>query len=149
MFRELRDRVLEEPLTYIIIGAVLAITLARTYVFLGGDLNLMYDGVTLHHFFFGAILVAIIGIIFFDLSEHHLKSRLKKSVLALFFGMGLGLMIDEANLLLVGGQNYTLAQYYSPTELSIESGVLILLFCVLMFRILVGSIRHRKSRRNN
>lgn len=145
MLKELRDRFLNTPLSFIIIGSVTSIVIARTYVLLGGDLNLTYYGVTFHHFFIGAIIVAVIGIAFFDLNEHHLKNRLLKSLLAFIFGMGFGMIIDEPTLLLVGGQSYTLDQYYSPLNLSIEFGILALLVVVLLVKVFVSSYRNNRK----
>ncbi len=127
MLRKWRDEVLSNPLAYIIVGAVFAITIARIYVFLGGNTGFIFDGITIHHFFIGAFLLVIIGILSFTLSDHKSKSNLLRNPLALFFGFGFGLVLDEANIVLIGGQAYTLAQYYSAYAVSFEFGVIALL----------------------
>jgi hypothetical protein len=144
MVEKLKDRALRMPLTYIILGALVAIVSARTYVLLGGDLNLSYGGVTFHHFFTGAIIVAAIGVIVFELDGKYMRDRFTKSLLAFIFGTGLGMIIDESTLLLVGGQSYTLAQYYSPLNLSIEFGALGLLFALFLLRLFISSFSNKR-----
>ena len=126
-FKKIKERVLESSLLYVIIGALTAITLARVYVFLGGSVALVVDGITLHHFFIGAFLMAIVGVLSFVMAEHKSINVILKRMFPFFFGLGFGLVIDEANLLLIGGQDYTLVNYYSIYNVVFEFVVILLL----------------------
>ena len=57
------DRVLGNPVLYVLVGTLLAITVARIYVLLGGAVTLAYNGVYLHHLFYGVIIVVVVGIL--------------------------------------------------------------------------------------
>lgn len=149
MLEKWRDAVLDNPLSYIIIGAVLAITLARMYVFLGGNTGFTIDGITIHHFFIGAFLLVIIGILSFTSSGRKSSSKSLNKALALFFGLGFGLVLDEANLILTGGQAYTLAQYYSTYNVSFEFGVIAFLLAWLFLSTYLGNRNNANHRKQN
>jgi hypothetical protein len=125
--KEIKEYVLEASLLYIITGALTAITLARIYVFLGGSVELVVNGITFHHFFIGAFLMAIVGVLSFVIAEYKSTNVVSKKLLPFFFGLGFGLVIDEANLLLIGGQAYTLANYYDAYNIAFEFIVILLL----------------------
>lgn len=133
-----RDSVLSNPLAYILIGAIVAIVVSRIYVFLGGFTSLTIDGVTFHHFFGGVALMAVVGILSFFLNDRARGSGIIRRVLALLFGIGMGFVIDEANLFLIGGQNYTLGQYYVPADIFTEFVIVAILFAALILTTLFG-----------
>ncbi|MCL5009614.1 MAG: hypothetical protein M1433_01365 [Candidatus Parvarchaeota archaeon] len=147
-FNKTIEKLVHNPILYVILGAITAILIARVYVLLGGSVTFTYDGIYLHHLFYGVILVAIVGILAFlfndKLSEHN---RLKKT-LAFLFGLGLGLIIDESNLLILTGQEYSLTQYYSYYNIIIEFSVIILLIVALVVSVMTRALldRYRKKR---
>ncbi|MFW5999510.1 MAG: hypothetical protein ACOCQC_02500 [Halanaerobiaceae bacterium] len=78
----------------------------------GGDLrfyigrNIILFGYHIHHFYFGILLISIAG--WLSLLESKLLSREK---LALMYGAGLGLLMDEIGLLLTWGDYYSSLSY--------------------------------------
>lgn len=142
------DRVFGNPVLYVLVGTLLAITVARIYVLLGGAVTLAYNGVYLHHLFYGVIIVVVVGILSFLFNERAFRNEALKKVLALAFGFGVGLIIDESNLLILTGQEYSLSYYYSPYNVAIEFTVVLLLVIGLVVSTVAQTLisRHRKKR---
>ena len=78
----------------------------------GGDLNfyigrnIILFGYHIHHFYFGILMIALAG--WFSITDTGFKSRKK---LAAFYGIGLGLLMDEIGLLLTWGDYYSSLTY--------------------------------------
>ncbi|MCL4406849.1 MAG: hypothetical protein M1573_02420 [Candidatus Parvarchaeota archaeon] len=131
-FEILRDRVLHNPFLYILAGILVGIGVARLYVFLGGNLNVQYDGIVFHHFFLGMLLVIVVGALVFLFYEKFSRSRRFRDFMALLFGFGVGLIVDEANFLVSTARLYSLSQYYSADNIYAEFGTLAV-FAVIFF----------------
>jgi hypothetical protein len=106
--------------SYSLIGSVVAIVSARTYVFLGGSLDFTIFNHVLHHFYYGVSLLIFAGI---------LKLRkVPESLIFFVVGLGLGFISDEFDLLLSIGRSYTLQLYYAPLNLSMDVILVLVLF---------------------
>lgn len=131
-YEVLKRRLVSSPFLYILAGILAGIAVARLYVFLGGDLNVRYGGILIHHFFIGILLVMAVSAIMFLFYDKAARSVKLRSFLSFFFGFGVGLIVDEANLLVSTAQLYSLSQYYSVYNVYAEFGV-IAVFAVLFF----------------
>ena len=128
---DIYSQVKDNSFLYIVIGVVLAILIARSYVYLGGDVNLTVSGVSFHHFFIGIILVISVGLASFLFYEEKQTNVLVKRTLALLFGAGIGFIVDEANFFVSAVQVYTMSQYYSSANITSETAIVIVL--VILF----------------
>ena len=141
------EHVKNNPFLYIVIGVVLAILIARSYVYLGGDVNLTVNGISFHHFFIGIILVISVGLASFLFYEEQRTNMVVKRILALLFGAGIGFIVDEANFFISAGQVYTLNQYYSAANISSETVIVIVLVALFVADAFLHSkIRNRRRR---
>ncbi len=142
------NKVFANPILYVLIGTLTSIAAARIYVFLGGAVTLTFDGIYLHHLFYGVIIIVAVGILSFLLNERTFRSASLKNVMALAFGFGLGLVIDESNLLILTGQEYSLSLYYSAYNTIVEFVVILLLITALAASIVLQTLlaNHRKKR---
>ena len=68
--------------------------------------NIILFGYHIHHFYFGILMIAIAG--WFAITESGFESKEK---LAAFYGIGLGLLMDEIGLLLTWGDYYSSLTY--------------------------------------
>ena len=68
--------------------------------------NIILFGYHIHHFYFGILMIAIAG--WFAITESGFESKEK---LAVFYGIGLGLLMDEIGLLLTWGDYYSSLTY--------------------------------------
>lgn len=117
-------------------GLVIAILIARSYVYLGGNIGLGYDGITFHHIFLGIILVLISGILFFTLNNLIYKNKKFMYSLAFIFGFGMGLITDETNFLVSVGENYNLSNYYQPLNIYSDVIFIGILICIFVYSFL-------------
>ncbi|EGD71867.1 MAG: hypothetical protein CSMARM5_0064 [Candidatus Parvarchaeum acidophilus ARMAN-5_'5-way FS'] len=132
-----KKRILDNPSLYMLLGLVIAILIARSYIYLGGDIGLGYDGITFHHIFLGIILVLISGITFFSLNDLTHKNKKFMYSLAFIFGFGMGLITDETNFLVSVGENYNLSDYYKPLNTYVDVifiGILLFIFVYSFFK---------------
>ncbi|MCL4399387.1 hypothetical protein M1293_02685 [Candidatus Parvarchaeota archaeon] len=132
-------KIFNDQIFYLFLGVIIAIAVARLYVFLGGSVNISYNGIVIHHFFIGIILLIITGFIMFLLHDHQLRMRKLRNFLAMLFGFGVGLIIDEANFFISAGQIYTLSQYYSSYNLYSESIIVITILVILVLSLLFNN----------
>ncbi len=123
---------------YLLLGIILAILVARGYVYFGGDLGLGYDGITFHHIFLGIILVLLSGITFFSFNSFLSKRKQAMNLLAFIFGFGTGLITDETNFLVSAGEYYNLSNYYQPLNVYVD-----VIFIILTFSLFIYSIFRR------
>jgi Ca2+/H+ antiporter len=143
--KKILDSFLSNPLMYVLIGALLAIVVARTYVFLGGTTDVVINGITFHHFFFGVALIAVVGILAFIVNAKVLRNRRIMRFLAFLFGFGIGLVVDETNLFLIGGLNYTGFQYYLPADVVAEFVVVLIMFLALVITVIFDVYGGKRS----
>lgn len=68
--------------------------------------NIIIYGYHIHHYFFGILLIAVTGWLAIVGSTY-----LSKEKLAIFYGIGLGLFMDEIGMLLTEGDYYTSLSY--------------------------------------
>ena len=68
--------------------------------------NIILFGYHIHHFYFGILMIALAG--WFSITGTGFRS---KSKLAAFYGIGLGLLMDEIGLLLTWGDYYSSLTY--------------------------------------
>ncbi len=134
----LERTILENPTFFIFIGILLAIIFARTYVAFGGNINLEVDGVVVHHFFIGIIFVIVSGLVFFAFNKDLTKNKYLMDLLAMAFGFGTGLIVDEANFLISTGEIYTLTQYYSVYNIIVELAVLAIIGIIFVASLVRG-----------
>jgi hypothetical protein len=121
MSRKTKKSLLNNTGLYLLLGIILAILVARAYVYMGGDLSISYYGIIFHHIFLGIILVLVSGFAFFSLNSMLSKNRLAMNLSAFLFGFGAGLITDEANFLVSVGEYYNLSNYYQPLNLYINA----------------------------
>ncbi len=131
---KLNDAILNNHVFYLLIGAVIAIALARAYVYFGGNVGIMYHGILFHHVFLGLVLVLISGLVF--ILFFNSLGKLYLHVFSFVFGFGAGLITDEANFIIETGQNYTLSQYYSYYNLYFDSALILILILILLISII-------------
>ncbi len=130
----------ENPFTYVLIGAIIAILAARGYVLIIRT-NFSIGGVEMHHVFYGVALLIIGGFIYFYTNQRE-KRGIARFALFLF-GAGCGLVADELNFFTYNSSAYSLIQYYS--ESNVYSDVFLLLMLFLLF--LIGLNIQTKSKR--
>ena len=135
MVKSSGKKLLEQPSIYLLLGIVSSIVIARLYVYLGGNLDLGYDGIRFHHIFLGIILVIVSGIVFFALDEQLRRSNTAMCLTAFVFGFGVGLISDEANFLISVGQYYNLSNYYEPVNLYTDAVFILFAFLLFIFSI--------------
>lgn len=128
-----KGRLLRNSAFYLLLGIVLAILIARSYVYFGGNLSLGYGGVTFHHIFLGIILVLASGILFFSLNSSLNRNRAFMNILAFVFGFGAGLITDESNFLVSVGEYYNLANYYQPLNLYVDVTLMVVAAAMLLY----------------
>ena len=105
--------------SYSMLGSLIAIILSRSYVLLGGSLNFSFLGHELHHLYYGLGILILLPI---------LKKRgLSYQWIFFLIGFALGLISDEADLLLSIGSPYTLRLYDNPINFATDL-ILILTF---------------------
>lgn len=138
--------ILENPLTYVFFGTILAIAASRLYVLSGAPVTIIIDGVSFHHFFIGVALMAVTGILSFLLQENSLTESFARRFLALLFGAGLGLVIDETGIFLVGGQGFTLSTYYLSADIIAEAIMVLILFTAWICSIWISVKARSKDR---
>lgn len=146
MRTSLKQLILNNTFFYVVIGFFSAVFLARAYIYFGGDLNLTLGGVTLHHFFYGIVLVIFSGLASFFYYEEKFRMPKLRYFLAWLFGLGVGFITDETSFLITAGQIYTLSQYNSIQNVMAEAAiVIVILFALLLstLRIYIASKRHR------
>ncbi len=131
--------VLRNPTFFIFVGIVLAVLVARSYVALGGNLNYKIGGIVIHHFFIGIVIVLVSGLIFFPFYKSLSRHYKGMNLMAMLFGFGTGLIIDEANFLISTGETYSLIKYYSVYNTLVEITVLVAVAAIF----LVGLVRSR------
>ena len=102
-----------------LIGSLVAIILSRSYVLLGGSLNFFFIGHELHHLYYGIGILILLPIL--------RKRGLSYQWIYFLFGFALGLVSDEADLLLSIGSAYTLRLYDNPINFATDL-ILILTF---------------------
>jgi len=68
--------------------------------------NIIINGYHIHHFYFGVLLIAIAG--WFSITGSKYFSKVK---LAILYGIGLGLFMDEIGMLLSEGNYYSSLSY--------------------------------------
>lgn len=68
--------------------------------------NIVLFGYHIHHFYFGILMIAVIG--WFSITGTGFRSKTR---LAVFYGIGLGLLMDEIGLLLTWGNYYSSLTY--------------------------------------
>ena len=100
-------------------GSISAIISARAYVSLGGSLNFSFLGHQLHHLYYGIGILILLPIL--------RKRGLSYQWIYFLFGFALGLVSDEADLLLSIGSAYTLRLYDNPINFATDL-ILILTF---------------------
>ena len=106
--------------SYSLLGSLIAIISARAYVSLGGRLNFTIFNHTLHHLYYGLVLLILAAI---------LKVRKFPEPLIFFTtGLGLGFITDESDLLLSIGRSYTLQLYNAPLNLAMDVILVLVLF---------------------
>ena len=106
--------------SYSLLGSLIAIISARAYVSLGGSLNFTIFNHTLHHLYYGLVLLILAAI---------LKVRKVPEPLILFIiGLGLGFITDEFDLLLSIGRPYSLELYNAPLNLAMDVILVLVLF---------------------
>ena len=106
--------------SYSLLGSLIAIVSARAYVSLGGTLNFTIFNHTLHHLYYGLVLLILAGI---------LRTRKFPEPLIFFtIGLGLGCLCDEFDLLLSIGRPYTMQLYYAPLNLAMDTILILVLF---------------------
>ncbi len=142
----LRQSILKNTFFYVVIGFFSAVIIARAYIYFGGDLNLTLSGVTLHHFFYGIVLVIFSGLASFFYYEEKFRMPRLKYFLAWLFGLGVGFITDETSFLITAGQVYTLNQYNSIQNAIAEAIIMaVILFMLILstLRIYMSAKRHR------
>ena len=102
-----------------LLGSLVAIILSRSYVLLGGSLNFFFIGHELHHLYYGIGILILLPIL--------RKRGLSYQWIYFLFGFALGLVSDEADLLLSIGSAYTLRLYDNPINFATDL-ILILTF---------------------
>ena len=141
MARKLKDLLFKNTAFYLLLGIVLAVFIARAYVYFGGNLGLGYDGISFHHIFLGIILVIVSGFVFFAFNDRLAKNKMVMNVMAVIFGFGAGLITDEANFLISVGHYYNLSNYYQPINGYVDT-----VFIAIVVLLLVFSLFSRKSK---
>lgn len=130
-------RIASDPFFYLFVFFVAAILAARSYVYFGGDLNLSIDGVMIHHYMFGIILMMVSGVCIVFLDSRFTSSNRLRILFASMFGAGLGLVADEISFIFSVASFYSLVQYYSALGLTVEAVIIIIiiaLFALTMVR---------------
>ncbi len=102
-----------------LIGSIFAIVLSRSYVFMGGSLNFSFFGHQLHHLYYGLSILILLPIL--------KRKGISYEWIYFLFGFSLGLISDEADLLLSIGSPYTLRLYDNPVNIAMDL-VLVLTF---------------------
>lgn len=111
-----KSRVQPNVFPYLLLGSITSIFLARSYVALGGPLALTYNGLVLHHFYYGLLFIVVGGLT--ALTYRVFMTPIFTRFLFLLIGGGLGLITDEINIITSVGHPYTLALYYAPVKSS-------------------------------
>ncbi|MGC8516335.1 MAG: hypothetical protein ACP5MT_00335 [Candidatus Acidifodinimicrobium sp.] len=126
-----RIKLASDPFFYLFFSFVVAILAARAYVYFGGDLNVSFNGVIIHHYMYGIILMMVSGTSIFFLDSRFTKSNKLRIFFAVLFGVGLGLVTDEISFIFSVASFYSLANYYSAFGLLIEAVITVLV--VILF----------------
>lgn len=100
--------------------------------------NIILFGYHIHHFYFGVLLIAIAG--WLSITE---KPKVKKSTIAILYGVGLGLFLDEIGLLLTWGD------YFSGLTYIISLFILAIFFNMIFFADFWKSVRNQIKNKPN
>lgn len=103
-----------------LIGSIFAIVLSRSYVFMGGSLNFSFFGHQLHHLYYGLSILILLPIL--------KRKGLSHQWIFFLIGFSLGLVSDEADLLLSIGSPYTLRLYDNPVNIAMDLILVLVLF---------------------
>lgn len=133
MAKNVMRRIANQSAFYPFLGLLAAILIARTYVYLGGNLGLGYDGIVFHHIFLGIIIVVVSGFVFFAFNRKLAANKRAMDAMAFTFGFGTGLITDETNFLVSIGQYYSLVNYYNPLNFYVDAAFILLSFSILLF----------------
>ena len=116
-------------LGFILLGAVVAILMARIFVSATGITQVYFYGYKLHHFYYGVVIIiaAWFALVVSDVMEISVPDKF----LSFAIGAGLGLIADEITLLVHIG-NFTLADYYNPINY-LSDFLLVVILLILTF----------------
>ena len=94
------------------------------------------NGFRLHHFVYGNIIVVITSFIAIGLG---IKKH--KNLFALFYGIGLGMVLDEFLLWIGDIQQLTTNVLFIPHSLNVITTVAIILASIIMYKLYAGTSR--------
>ncbi|MBE5729276.1 hypothetical protein IG206_00560 [Candidatus Parvarchaeota archaeon] len=135
-----RIKLASDPFFYLFVSFIIAILAARSYVYFGGDLNISFDGIVIHHYMYGIVLMMVSGVSIFFLDSRFVRSNRLRIFFAILFGVGLGLVADEISFIFSAASFYSLTQYYSGFGLIAEAVILVLVAALFAFT----TMRRRK-----
>jgi len=89
----------------ILISTLFSFLVARSFVYITHqEIHLIIDGFTIHHSYIGIFLVAITGFLL-------LAFKGDEAIIAVFYGLGLGLIVDEFGFLVSWGNYWNRLSY--------------------------------------
>lgn len=112
---KLYDQKLDIYVLMLLIGDLVAVFSSRTFVQITGILGINLLGVTVQHLYIGAVILLISTGLYW-LRRLELRRR-GKALAFLGMGAGIGLMVDQINLLFYLGHQYDSSLYYHPVNL--------------------------------
>lgn len=109
---------------FMLIGSIIVILFSRLYVLRGYPLGVYYNGIMLHHIYYGFILV-IISWFILVLTDDMEWDNLDRSI-SFVMGAGLGFIADEINFLFYW-KSYSLSDYWSPVNIVADMFLILVL----------------------
>lgn len=96
------------------------------------------NGFRLHHFVYGNIIIAVTSFVSIGLG---IKKH--KNLFALFYGIGLGMVLDEFLLWIGDVEQLTNNVLFIPHSLTVVAGVAIITASIIMYKLYAGTSRSR------
>ena len=97
-----------ETLRAAAVGSLLGISIARSYVYMSGNLDIVILGHVLHHIDYGFAILVLVAISLSVLRS--VKKRIPWKGVSGITGFSLGLITDEINIFMNFGRRYTLSR---------------------------------------
>jgi len=112
-----------------VIPFVLTIVILRTFLFLTSQESFQYND-RFHHAYIGILILFIAGLIY----------EIKKRINMVFFGIGLGMLIDEIFFLFSKGNDYQ--KYWNSSS---TYGTFILMTAIVGIYFIFDGIKYKKN----
>jgi|GEM_PF-1207701 Na+/melibiose symporter-like transporter len=132
----------KQLLIIVLLSFLAAFSIARIYS-LSVGYSIYISGYHIHHFYFGALIISIGGLLGILTS-----GRRKKQISAMFIGAGMGLFADEIGLLLNCTSNNRICAYAFPDSFDIIFAIALSIISVMVLTDFIDrrSMREKKRR---